>query len=264
MVQSCILLKFYIKPQLLGCSSCFTYVVSYWNSTSNHNFGWQREHLFKVVSYWNSTSNHNVPVSGDLAKVLYLIEILHQTTTTEGAALAQQGCILLKFYIKPQLLVQLNSGLHGCILLKFYIKPQLNCRSLFPTRVVSYWNSTSNHNRECRAFHWGCVVSYWNSTSNHNCCPASLCWVSLYLIEILHQTTTVLNDYYKNHGCILLKFYIKPQLTSSIGFLLVSCILLKFYIKPQLLSLSYMARAVVSYWNSTSNHNQTSERKRCP
>gem|GEM_PF-4946692 len=33
-------------------------------------------------------------------------------------------CILLKFYIKPQLLVQLFEFGFRCILLKFYIKPQ--------------------------------------------------------------------------------------------------------------------------------------------
>ena len=35
------------------------------------------------------------------------------------------GCILLKFYIKPQHLTSYLSDKIGCILLKFYIKPQL-------------------------------------------------------------------------------------------------------------------------------------------
>ena len=34
--------------------------------------------------------------------MLYLIEILHQTTTTPAANGVISGCILLKFYIKPQ------------------------------------------------------------------------------------------------------------------------------------------------------------------
>ena len=33
---------------------------------------------------------------------LYLIEILHQTTTERERGLQADGCILLKFYIKPQ------------------------------------------------------------------------------------------------------------------------------------------------------------------
>ena len=34
---------------------------------------------------------------------LYLIEILHQTTTSAFRVHHVRGCILLKFYIKPQL-----------------------------------------------------------------------------------------------------------------------------------------------------------------
>jgi len=33
---------------------------------------------------------------------LYLIEILHQTTTKDGVVPIPHRCILLKFYIKPQ------------------------------------------------------------------------------------------------------------------------------------------------------------------
>ena len=56
--------------------------------------------------------------------VLYLIEILHQTTTRHTVLALTQCCILLKFYIKPQRMVLLLSVLLCCILLKFYIKPQ--------------------------------------------------------------------------------------------------------------------------------------------
>ena len=34
-----------------------------------------------VVSYWNSTSNHNDSLDVSEEMLLYLIEILHQTTT---------------------------------------------------------------------------------------------------------------------------------------------------------------------------------------
>ena len=122
---SCILLKFYIKPQLGFLLTCCLFVVSYWNSTSNHNSEIALNNLERVVSYWNSTSNHNCEN------------------------------------------VRITIG-----------------------KVVSYWNSTSNHNKEgWKMMQWN-VVSYWNSTSNHNakygCCVA----MKLYLIEILHQTTT--------------------------------------------------------------------------
>ena len=61
--------------------------------------------------------------------VLYLIEILHQTTTLFCQFLLNDSCILLKFYIKPQHQPALALCLHGCILLKFYIKPQLDYRA---------------------------------------------------------------------------------------------------------------------------------------
>ena len=40
--------------------------------------------------------------------------------------------------------------------------------------------------------------------------------VKLYLIEILHQTTTIDDELKQKIGCILSKFYIKPQLGSTV------------------------------------------------
>ena len=37
--------------------------------------------------------------------MLYLIEFLHQTTTCSSCVAALQSCILLNFYIKPQLML---------------------------------------------------------------------------------------------------------------------------------------------------------------
>ena len=122
------------------------------------------------------------------------------------------GCILSKFYIKPQQLREAHWELFRCILSKFYIKPQLpvallryvvvvsyrnstsnhNSGTTTPNSalVVSYRNSTSNHNQNTRSIGRSIVVSYRNSTSNHNR-GRTLCGIcELYLIEILHQTTT--------------------------------------------------------------------------
>ena len=211
--DSCILSKFYIKPQP-RCPWFF--------------FSW-------VVSYRNSTSNHNTPAAVLGSSGLYLIEILHQTTTTIGNGRLHRGCILSKFYIKPQLRGRSGYSRWRCILSKFYIKPQLNFLYLFITfrcilskfyikpqhfdfekridYVVSYRNSTSNHNLEEKYQNLRKVVSYRNSTSNHNLYPLPFfrwrvvsyrnstsnhnslvngSWFrALYLIEILHQTTTV-------------------------------------------------------------------------
>ena len=122
------------------------------------------------------------------------------------------GCILLKFYIKPQHSDTYVFGYSRCILSKFYIKPQQIIGALIIQIVVSYRNSTSNHNNVAAGF-----VPAW-----------------LYLIEILHQTTTVYNYYLNQQSCILSKFYIKPQPLCVSSTTRRCCILSKFYIKPQL------------------------------
>ena len=144
--------------------------------------------------------------------MLYLIEILHQTTTFPPVVRRVVRCILSKFYIKPQLRLERELTRCSCILSKFYIKPQPPIINSVPYRVVSYRNSTSNHNsgtnppffrfvvsyrnstsnhnvlgsRTYRRY----VVSYRNSTSNHNIYVVRSLIAPLYLIEILHQTTT--------------------------------------------------------------------------
>ena len=124
---------------------------------------------------------------------LYLIEILHQTTTNFRSPSPSKGCILSKFYIKPQRSQQRLSTTKSCILSKFYIKPQQLFECFIAERVVSYRNSTSNHNSLSNASSLNVVVSYRNSTSNHNKLPITITIEGLYLIEILHQTTTVTN-----------------------------------------------------------------------
>ena len=83
-----------------------------------------------------------------------------------------------------------HSNTAGCILLKFYIKPQHTANVYNLLYVVSYRNSTSNHNVETPDMETPSVVSYRNSTSNHNVYGRFVSRLLLYLIEILHQTTT--------------------------------------------------------------------------
>ena len=180
---SCILSKFYIKPQHARCRS------------------W----LFGVVSYRNSTSNHNSGPSRNLGYKLYLIEILHQTTTYDKTEINQSSCILSKFYIKPQLKVVHCLQSCRCILSKFYIKPQLGFAFFFQFIVVSYRNSTSNHNfrllLRLRYLLYLIEILHQTTTENHS----SFEVLSLYLIEILHQTTTsglILIDKVLLTGCL--------------------------------------------------------------
>ena len=231
---------------------------------------------------------------------LYLIEILHQTTThckciqftlccilskfyikPQHEPLAShipRCCILSKFYIKPQLGPQCHYRQFGCILSKFYIKPQHRRTRFGYIRVVSYRNSTSNHNDVTINVEGNHVVSYRNSTSNHNNPRYLPNKKKLYLIEILHQTTTVDEDVGRTlwlylieilhqtttrgpPTLILLLLYLIEILHQTTTTLVVngvfsSCILSKFYIKPQHQPLTRNVPRVVSYRNSTSNHNK--------
>ena len=62
---------------------------------------------------------------------------------------------------------------------------------------------------------------------------ASNAILELYLIEFLHQTTTCCCEGCCRWCCILLNFYIKPQPPFAAKRSVFSCILLNFYIKPQ-------------------------------
>ena len=165
-------------------------VVSYRNSTSNHNGQSAEVNVEFVVSYRNSTSNHNTDKDGITDKKLYLIEILHQTTTVWPTFFVSRCCILSKFYIKPQLIaLSFSLGL-GCILSKFYIKPQ-------PIEIFDFFRCCCILSKfyikpqlAFAFFFQFIVVSYRNSTSNHNRREAHFVAAALYLIEILHQTTT--------------------------------------------------------------------------
>ena len=104
-------------------------------------------------------------------------------------------CILSKFYIKPQ-----PRGLHEfpcrrCILSKFYIKPQLRRLQPVCLIVVSYRNSTSNHNEKPIMFTIKrlYLIEILHQTTTHS--VASFFAAALYLIEILHQTTTFIPDW---------------------------------------------------------------------
>ena len=168
----------------------------------------QREKLY-LIEILHQTTTYPAPSANFL--VLYLIEILHQTTT----------------YPLPQPM------LLRCILSKFYIKPQLLQSLPITFSVVSYRNSTSNHNIAFNDKLGRRVVSYRNSTSNHNCVLSVNLPIALYLIEILHQTTTYLLPQPMLLRCILSKFYIKPQRRIPTAIVELCCILSKFYIKPQ-------------------------------
>ena len=186
---------------------------------------------------------------------MYLIEILHQTTTRPLLCLALPGCILSKFYIKPQLSRQKASCY--CVVSYRNSTSNHNNRSShnIGQLVVSYRNSTSNHNKIPGVHVKALVVSYRNSTSNHNSSETTIVIRRLYLIEILHQTTTPDNQYHYKSGLYLIEILHQTTTRSRLVMIRAGCILSKFYIKPQLCLYALRLRTVVSYRNSTSNHN---------
>ena len=166
---SCILSKFYIKPQQRFDVDIPNPVVSYRNSTSNHNSSSSAGSSLTVVSYRNSTSNHNI-------LILKLVSIT--------------SCILSKFYIKPQHRPDYWRPRSVVSYRNSTSNHNRESVTALVTPVVSYRNSTSNHNNVFATKLVILVVSYRNSTSNHNNAFATKLVILLYLIEILHQTTT--------------------------------------------------------------------------
>ena len=145
----------------------------------------------------------------------------------------QHGCFSFQFYIKPQHHRRCRCSAEGCFSFQFYIKPQHLARGSSIRIVVSHSNSTSNHNiwavRETMCL----VVSHSNSTSNHNGHANEYIFAVLFLIPILHQTTTLFRSYRPHLGCFSFQFYIKPQHENLVHEQRVGCFSFQFYIKPQ-------------------------------
>ena len=151
---------------------------------------------------------------------------------------SRNRCILSKFYIKPQRSKCYHVRWFCCILSKFYIKPQLPAPATLAATVVSYRNSTSNHNVAGSKLISRSVVSYRNSTSNHNIADKVLPVGQLYLIEILHQTTTYALDNQIKAMLYLIEILHQTTTIEDVAPIIYSCILSKFYIKPQRISIA--------------------------
>ena len=232
--NSCILSKFYIKPQQVSLAPPVNTVVSYRNSTSNHNC--MIFHTFPFVLYLIEILHQTTTLFGSMnaRRQLYLIEILHQTTTIDSELDRSKRCILSKFYIKPQPSPASRTRTTSCILSKFYIKPQprgeVGCRLQRCILSKFYIKPQLIFCNLTQLF----VVSYRNSTSNHNGTAPLFFLFALYLIEILHQTTTPLNGFPIDRRLYLIEILHQTTTTSVATLWLFRCILSKFYIKPQL------------------------------
>ncbi len=168
-----------------------------------------------------------------LKLMLFLILLLHRTTTSAPRSDAAQGCSLFSFYIEPQRL--------SCSVCSRRVVPyspstsnhNLAAHGVGEGVVVPYSPSTSNHNVREADRPLGVVVPYSPSTSNHNLAPRDVPAGVLFLILLLHRTTThyprgrLMATLFlilllhrtttrpRNHGghrrCSLFSFYIEPQ-----------------------------------------------------
>ena len=107
---------------------------------------------------------------------------------------SENCCFLFQFYIKPQLNERISAVKERCFLFQFYIKPQRESSCRRQHYVVSYFNSTSNHNDRSRLLHIKelFLISILHQTTTGNAQVYGNAW--LFLISILHQTTTCVSS----------------------------------------------------------------------
>ena len=158
------------------------YLIEILHQTTTIRSSGHRQSRLYLIEILHQTTT--IPVVHPCRLMLYLIEILHQTTTRSGDFIPSLGLYLIEILHQTT-----TPGSNG---------PR-------PGRVVSYRNSTSNHNCPADSPAGWHVVSYRNSTSNHNQELITDEMAALYLIEILHQTTTlglILIDKVLLTGCL--------------------------------------------------------------
>ena len=166
---SCFSFQFYIKPQLavirrfsgLGCFSFQFYIKPQPMAALDC-----AENMLFLIPILHQTTT--LVMMAVLQMALFLIPILHQTTTVTSIYLLSLVLFLIPI-LHQTTTRRLRSGPPiGCFSFQFYIKPQPMQRLFKCFRVVSHSNSTSNHNMS---------LPYLRRTP-------------LFLIPILHQTTT--------------------------------------------------------------------------
>ena len=116
----------------------------YFNSTSNHNTLQNYHNAYGVVSYFHFTSNHNIRLFRHRFIRLFLISILHQTTTNRQLHIAVPELFLIS--ILHQTTTNPSTALvcFGCFLFPFYIKPQPRiCDLLIVIRLYGRMNGTN-------------------------------------------------------------------------------------------------------------------------
>ena len=142
------------------------YLIEILHQTTTSSYShWCDFRLYLIEILHQTTTNKKEDV---ITSPLYLIEILHQTTTSYANWQKQFELYLIEILHQTTTWDIVRNYYGCCILSKFYIKPQPIPSRLGLWKVVSYRNSTSNHNNGTTYNIDLTVVSYRNSTSNHN------------------------------------------------------------------------------------------------
>ena len=138
---------------------------------------------------------HQTTTVGAMANptgTLFLMRLLHQTTTELTGGIGSGGCSLCACYIKPQRTPSALSRSPCCSLCACYIKPQLFGTVMVIFGVVPYALATSNHNiwaQIRRGYSLFLMRLLHQTTTNHD---VGILLDALFLMRLLHQTTTVL------------------------------------------------------------------------
>ena len=190
----------------------FHICVSIGGYTSNHNLIDIIHFGRPCVSIGGYTSNHNRRVNQPLSPAVFLLAVIHQTTTVGEGGWYGRLCFYWRLYIKPQHRDVVKNRLSLCFYWRLYIKPQLCPRSAIPPTCVSIGGYTSNHNTAASPMGSSLCVSIGGYTSNHNVVAA----ISKCLICVS------IGGYTSNHNsrglsplssplCFYWRLYIKPQ-----------------------------------------------------
>ena len=146
--RSCSSFQFYIKPQPGGktsdeprsCSSFQFYIKPQQPSYTDENG--------VVVPHSNSTSNHNNTLGYNILKELFLIPILHQTTTLKGA-----GSVCRELFLIPilhQTTTAATAAPAGLPLFLIPILHQTTTSRMAVIHILHVTHMTPMHKTSCR------------------------------------------------------------------------------------------------------------------
>ena len=143
---------------------------------------------------------------------MFLLAVIHQTTTTPVTGRTSTVCFYWRLYIKPQRISTHIAPQVLCFYWRLYIKPQRNTRNARDHSCVSIGGYTSNHNGgpvvRYTAHVFLLAVIHQTTTLPRSCFART----AVFLLAVIHQTTTNTQAILHIFLCFYWRLYIKPQL----------------------------------------------------